>query len=425
MIIMKNIYIYILALLVLGVSCSEGERFDVNKDDTTPPGEISLKSYKPLYGGARFYYVMPNDEDLLSVEAEYTNAKNQTFKFSSSYFVDSLDIYGLPDINEHTIRLFAVDRAGNRSKVTEVKVRPMEPAYQRVAKTTIVKSGFSSFFLDWKNELKQNINVYVDFEFVENGIPRKLTSVFSSNLDQDRRFVNDLKLGINDKIKIKVRVEDTYGNITEQIDKGEISLLEDNEIPKVAWSLPKTNDSIGGVPMCFGDGYEGRARYVIDGIIDRGDNLNFMHTNARGRTGKAADGNMPWNFMIDLGDYYELSRIVTVQRHSGGLANINRGQYYKTENVGIYRMYYWDQDIANWVLINENQVKFQEGLSDLDYVKLGEAGDMAYMYPDDPKYTKKTRWFRYEAVKGFTSNYTLLDANCLSEITLFGRKANN
>ncbi|HMR19745.1 MAG TPA: DUF4959 domain-containing protein, partial [Sphingobacterium sp.] len=368
---------------------------------------------------------LPNDEDLLSVEAEYTNAKNQTFKFSASYFVDSLDVYGLPNTNLHTIQLFAVDRAGNRSEPLRVEVEPLEPAYLRVANTMEVRSGFSSFFLDWENELKQNINVYVDFEFNDNGRHRTLTSVFSSNSETDRRFVNDLNLTSDQKIKVKVRVEDIYGNITDQIDKGEISLLEDIAIPKSAWTIPNANDSIGGIPMVFGDGLEGRAHRVIDGIIDRGDNLNFMHTNARGRTGRIADGNMPWNYMIDLGDYYELSRIVTVQRHSGGLANINRGQYYKANNVGMYRMYYWDDDLNNWQLISQHQIPVIEGLSDLDYVKLGEAGDMAYMYPDEPQFTKKTRWFRYEAVKGFTSNYTLDDGHCLSEITLFGRKATN
>ena len=132
---------------------------------------------------------------------------------------------------------------------------------------------------------------------------------------------------------------------------------------------------------------------------------------------------MPWNVIIDLGDYYELSRIVTVQRHSGGIDNISRGQYYQSENVGIYRMYIWDDATAVWDTVSTHQIEVPAGLSELEFVKLGEAGDMAYMFPDDPQYTRATRWFRYEALKGFTSNYTREDANCLSEITLFGRKS--
>src|SRR5690606_32423976 len=275
-----------LTLLVLFLSgCKEVERFKPASDDSTPPGKVTLKSYKALYGGARFYYTLPADEDLLSVEAVYTSESGKNFTFSSSYFIDSLDVYGFPDTKEHSIQLFAVDRAGNRSEPLDVSVEPLEPAFSRVANSIEVKPGFSSFFLDWDNELEQNINVYVDFNFTLDGENRTLTSVFSSNLAEDRRFVNDLFLPPTEKVGVKVRVEDIYGNITETMDKGSISLYEDNKLPKTAWSLPNPNDSIGGVPMVFGNGYEGRNRYVIDDIIDRGDNLNFMHTNSRGRTG--------------------------------------------------------------------------------------------------------------------------------------------
>lgn len=416
--------LYITFFLLLTFSCKEGERFKPNSGDGSAPGKVTLKNYKPLYGGARFYYSLPPDEDLMSVEAIYTSKSGKTFTFAASYFVDSLDVYGFPSTDEYTIQLYAVDRAGNKSEALDVSVTPLEPAFSRVANSMQVKPGFSSFFLDWENELKQNINVYVDFTFNQDGASRTLTSVFSSNLEKDRRFINDLFLPPTEKVAVKIRVEDIYGNITETIDKGSISLFEDNKIEKTQWVLPNPNDSIGGVPMVFGDGYEGRNRYVIDDIIDRGDNLNFMHTNSRGKTGKTADGNMPWNFIIDLGGYYELSRIITVQRHSGGLANISRGQYYRNENVGMYNMYIWDDATSSWEFVSQSKIIVPEGLSELEFVKKGEAGDMAYMYPDEPAYTKPTRWFRYEAIKSFNGNYTLEDGNCLSEITLYGKKRN-
>lgn len=416
--------IYVITVLSLCFSCKEGDRFKPNSDDSQAPGKVTLKSYIPLYGGARFFYTLPQDQDLMSVEAVYTNKLGKVFTFAASYFVDSLDVYGLPSTDEYNVQLFAVDRAGNRSEALNVDVTPLEPAFSRVANSMEVKPGFSSFFLDWTNELKQNINVYVDFTFKQNGETRSLTSVFSSNLEKDRRFINDLALPPSEKVDIKVRVEDIYGNITASIDKGQISLYEDIKVPKDSWVLPNPNDSIGGVPMVFGNGLEGRNRYIIDDIIDRGDNLNFMHTSSRGKTGRTADGNMPWNFIIDLGGYYELSRIITVQRHSGGLSNISRGQYYRDENVGVYNMYIWDDISNSWEFVSQNKIEVPLGLSELEFVKKGEAGDMAYMYPDEPAYTKRTRWFRYEAVKSFNGNYTLEDANCLSEITLYGRKSN-
>jgi len=410
--------------LLAVLSCKEKDRFRPGSDDGTPPGKVELREYKPLFGGARFFYYVPNDEDLMAVEAVYESPNGRSFTFSASYFVDSLDVYGFPSTEEHAVRLFAVDRAGNRSAPVTVHVKPLQPAFTRVSESIEVKPGFSSFFLDWTNELEQNINVYVDFSFSQNGQDRQLTTVFSSNLARDRRFVNDLDLSPQEKVAVRVRVEDMYGNMTEPVDKGQIALYEDVKIPKADWTLPEPNDSIGGVPMVFGNGLEGRNRYVIDDIIDKGDNLNFLHTSSRGRTGRLADGNMPWNFIIDLGDHYELSRIITVQRHSGGLANIARGQYYRYENVGIYNMHIWDDAANAWEFVSQHKILEPLGLSELEFVRMGEAGDMAYMYPDDPKYTKPTRWFRYEAVKGFGGNYTLDDANCLSEITLYGRKSN-
>ncbi len=409
------------ALLTSWASCEDdlGRR---TSDDTTPPQPPSNITYEPLFGGARLFYTLPDDEDLLHIEASYTSKNNKLYSFSASYFVDSLDVYGFGDTQSHKIEVYAVDRAGNRSTPVVLDVTPLEPAITRVAKSIEIKPAFNSFFVDWQNELEQSINVYVDFSYTQNGERKEFTSVFSSNLPEDRRFVQNLRLNSGEPVQVKIRISDIYDNITEPIDKGEISLLTDMKIPKDQWFLPAANDSIGGVPQAFGDGLEGRLRYLIDDIIDRGDNLNFMHTHSRGRTGNTADGNMPWNVIIDLGAYYKLSRIVTTQRHSGGINNVNRGQYYQYENVGIYEMYIWDDDTEAWEYVSEHTIPVPVGLSELEFVKKGEAGDEAYMFPDEPQFTKPTRWFRYRAVKGFSANYTRDDANCLSEITLYGQK---
>ncbi|WP_226995421.1 hypothetical protein, partial [Candidatus Symbiothrix dinenymphae] len=59
-------------LLLLGVggfySCAEGERFGISSDDTTPPTPPVFDSVRPLEGGAEFFYKIPSDEDLISIE---------------------------------------------------------------------------------------------------------------------------------------------------------------------------------------------------------------------------------------------------------------------------------------------------------------------------------------------------------------------
>lgn len=421
----KNNILVIASFLFLLFSCKEEMVHRIASDDTTPPQPPTQITYEPLYGGARFFYEVPNDEDLLSIEAKYTNKAGESFSFAASYFVDSLDVYGFGDTINYNVELFAVDRVGNKSEPVVVPVKPKESAISRVIKSLDLKPAFGSFFIDWQNELEQSINIYVDFNYSQNGESKSFTTVFSSNLAQDRRFVENLDLASDEPVNVSIRVSDIYGNDSDPVDMGQISLLEDVPIEKSKWILPAANDSIGGVPQGFGDNVEGRLVSVIDGIIDEGSNLNFMHTGARGRTGKSADGNMPWNVIIDLGDYYELSRIITHQRHMDFCGDLCRGQYYRGENVGIYEMYIWDDETSTWEYVSQNKIEVPVGLSELEFVKKGKKGDMAYMFPDEPQYTKPTRWFRYRAMKGFGGNYTLDNANCLSEITLYGKKSGN
>jgi hypothetical protein len=202
-----------------------------------------------------------------------------------------------------------------------------------------VTPGFGSFFVDWENELGQNINVYVDFTYTENGVQKEQKLIYTSRLPEERWYIRGFdKLTENDHISLNMRVEDTYGNITELIDKGDFVLLQDEVIPKDKWRIFEANDSIGGVPMGFLSGNGQLAKFVIDGFIDDGINRSYGHTYGVGRTGQTKDGNVPWNYIIDLGEEYEISRIITHQRYELGNA-YDYGTYYTGFNVGTYAMY--------------------------------------------------------------------------------------
>jgi hypothetical protein len=409
------------ALILLGIaSCEEGYRYEVNYDDTRAPGRPTIiKPYLPLYGGARFYFDIPEDRDLLSINAEYTTEKGKTYTFSASYFSDSLDVMGWGDTKEHEVILYALDRAGNRSDTLLRKVIPLEPVTSRVASTLEVIPAFSSFFVNWENELKQNVNVFVEFY---DGTKDNLLIYTSNDSLATQQILNQDPAK---PVQVQVHVEDEYGNISRTVEFGDIELLQDEEIPKTSWVVPKYGFEKGNVLQVYGDGVEGRLEYVIDGIIDLNNNVNFMNTYNKGATGLEKDGNIPWNLIIDMGDYYQLSRVNTVQRHDNASATseLSRGMYYTSENVGIYNMYFWDDAWDAWILIGQHKIPIPAGLSETEISLKGQKGDEAVMYPNDPRFTKPTRWFRYEALKGFDGNYSSTVANCLSEITLYGKKA--
>jgi hypothetical protein len=399
-------------LLLAGLSaCKEQGRFEIGYDDTVPPGIPACLRYEPLYGGARIFFNPPTDRDVLSVDATYLNALGETVWFSASYFEPYIEIYGFSDTLIHEIQLYAVDRAGNRSEMLPVAVKPLEPAYTRVARSMYIKAGFASFYVDWKNELEQIINVYVDIDYTQQGQYNERKFIYTSNLEKERLFIRDLELTTQEAIHVKVRVEDSYGNRTEYIDKGSINLLEDEIIPKDKWTMPDKGDKVGGVEMTDLSHFEGRPTYAIDGMIDDGKNLNYSYSSK----------NTPWNIMLDLGEEWEISRVMTNQRYHGGGSAI-RGAYYDGENVGIYRMYIWDDTGERWDSVVTHKIPYQEGFSDMEYKQMGLAGDIAYLYPDEPQFSPPTRRFRFEALFGFRDNYTSLNAPCLSEITLYGRK---
>jgi hypothetical protein len=418
-------------------SCSEESRWDINSEDTVPPAAPVISGYEALNGAARIFYMPPADADVASVDAQYTRKSDgRVFRYSTSYFSNSILIPGLTDTIFYDVELYAVDRAGNHSPKIVYPIKPMESAIMKVKQSMILKSGFNAVFAKWTNELKESVNVYIDYSFTMNGTARTLTKVFTSSTKDNRYYISDLAIPEDSPIKLKFRVSDDFGNYTEYSKDTVIYVLKDMEVPKLNpdrmpyWSLPAALtvpfEAYGDkVKQVFGNAADGHISKVIDGIIDESENLNYMMAEGSADAG-AIYSPMPWSLIIDLGQKYELSRILTHQRHTkngGPDEDVKRGNYYGQGNIGQYRMYLWNDSINLWELISYHKIEMPQGaLSELEWNKLGRAGDMAYMYPDDPKFTRPARWFRYEALSGFENNYAIGSGGCLSEITLYCKR---
>ncbi|GHT24822.1 hypothetical protein FACS189430_10450 [Bacteroidia bacterium] len=428
--------IAVFMLLAVGgfYACEEGERFGVSSDDTTPPEPPVFDTVHALPGGARIFYKLPADKDVLSIEASFTATNGKLIKSAVSLFAPYLEIFGLPDTLEHTLHLYALDRAGNKSKVQDVKVTPLEPTYSKVANSLEIHPAFGAFMLAWENELKQDVNIFVDFSFSDNGVNRSIRQVFSSVDSVERKFIKGLNLPESETVTLKITVEDLYGNRMEKSDIEPLHLKTDEQLKKEDWLFPLAGTLIGGVGMSNGNCYYGNIKYLNDGNCnDVNHPGQFAFFNVQYNDPANNIKNDPFNVMIDLGDKYVLSRIVTHQRRywdPASLATNPRGNYYLDYNVGIYNMYYWDGNdeatVGTWKLINRIKIPMpSDGMTDLEIVYQAELGDESMMYPEKPDFTPATRWFRYEVVAPFLNNYgtDLSQASCLAELTLYGRKA--
>lgn len=432
-------------LLLVGVSgfyaCEEGERFGISSGDTTPPTAPVFDSVQRLPGGGRLFYQIPPDEDVISIEASYTAANGKLIKSAASFMAPYLEVYGLPDSLEHTIQLYALDRAGNQSRSVDVTFEPLKPAYLKVAKGLTVKPAFGALLVEWENELKQDITVFVDFTFPFNGAQRSMSQVYSSRDSIEHQFIKGLNLSEQEAVSVKVTVEDLYGNRSETVDKGSLHLFTDSELDKSKFVLLNPGDTIGGVRMGYGSSFQGQIEWLIDDKIDyltgygkwEGVVANYacwgVYTVMIDGVNVNAQRN--WNILIDLGDKYELSRIVTHQAWTNSsranMSPTNRGFYYGEWNVAIYNMYWWDGNdaatVGEWKLIQQVKIPMPSAdMGVMDIIRQAIAGDEALMYPDDPDYTPATRYFRYQCVNGFANNYNGT-AEVLAELTLYGKKA--
>jgi hypothetical protein len=408
-----------LLAVVMLVGCAESRRYEISYDDNIPPGPPEFVRFISLTGGARVYFKMPmGDEDLLSIDVEHTIPSGKTIRTQASYFTEFVDIYGFADTLWHDVSMYCTDRAGNRSQSITFQVKPKVSVLGLIEDNLLVKPGFGAFVVQWENLDMQRVLAYIDINYTLDGEAKTYNSSYSSSADTVRLTISGFdNFPDNTVYDLHLRFEDDYGNQTPDIVIDNVQLLEDDVLPKTKFRMLAAGDSLGYnettgvfVKMVNGNEVEGNIDYLFDNKYNDVNNLNYIYTNV----------GAPWNIIVDLGANYRLSRIVTFQRRiKATWDEFSKGYLYADPNVGRYNMYYWDDVKANWTLIREVKIPIVTGL-EMAVIRAGKEGDMQYMDPKEPGYTPATRYFRYEALGGFGSNYTSTEARAISEMALYG-----
>lgn len=423
---MKALYYFLLStLVILGwVACN-----NTIERDQTPPGVVSNIVFTPQYGGGYFTYTIPDDVDFLYTRAEYIIDTGAKISKTSSVYSDTLFIEGFGSEKEYDVKIFSVDRYANESKPVLLKVKPLAPTTKAVLTTVSVKPGFSSLVLDWENELRKTVTLYVNVK-VGN---REATKIYSSNLLEDRFIIDNLK-GVPHAVKVFIK--DTYENQTEVKDFGQITPLIDGAISKKQWSFLRDqllygnrwnyesdpdpfnqepfeeyqgtwrDDSMKNGRETF---YEGRIEKFWDNEYDYEPklNLNYFHTGPQ---------SYPFSYFIDMGREIKGSRFKIWQRNVWGML-------YGGENVEIWEIWISDdKDPADgifdgWELVG--RYKIVQPANVIEARNEARDGHEYLFYPDDPRFTKPFRYLRYKGIKQFDNG----NSGCTSEITIFGTEA--
>ena len=113
----KYLYILIPALL-LAASCQE-EPIGSVPVDSVAPGAVTEVNVENVPGGANITYTLPDDEDLLYVQAFYTLENGTPANVMSSMYSDTLKIRGYANPADYPVQIVAYDRSGNASAAVE------------------------------------------------------------------------------------------------------------------------------------------------------------------------------------------------------------------------------------------------------------------------------------------------------------------
>lgn len=413
------------ALLAVGFAgCkteSEGSR------DTVPPGKLSNVEFTPLNGGGYFRYTIPSDEDYLYARAEYETDAGETISRTSSVYCDSLMISGLGSVRPYEVRLYAVDNSANESEPVVMEVTPLEPNVTAIASTLKIYPGFSALVITLENPLEEAVDIYVNIKTADG---REALKVYSSNLPEDRIFINQLEAI---PYTVSAYIQDRYGNATPEMDFGTMTPLEDYELSKDSFTFLRDQLLYGShwdygepvwedqhpyedyMPMYTQDSmknaketnFEGNINKFWDGMIDEdvSYSLNYFHSGT----------SYPFSYFIDLGREVCISRLRIWQRNQYQWAK------YSVKTFHIYISNDPDPSdgvLDDWEYVGEYTLNKPAGEAEakLEFTE----GSEFWVYPDDPQFTRPFRYLRFKAVKDF-DNGTI---GCMSEITLYGKEAN-
>ncbi|MDP4277218.1 MAG: DUF4959 domain-containing protein [Bacteroidota bacterium] len=288
-----------LVVVVLFFACSDDNLLrPFGPGDDAAPGVLTNVTYTALAGGAKFNYVLPPDNDLSYVKAEYYVNGVKKSAISSQYNT-TLTVEGLPEKKEYNVDLYCVDKSGNVSKPTRVTILPEESPVKVMRESLKCTADFGGFRIDYENPSKSELSIY----FLKGDtVSGKLVFYQARVFSQAKGTYQVVGLP-NLTNKFGVFVRDRFGNTS--------STLEFEDKPWREEYLDKSKFKYVGAPKVVDNddwySWMGRPQNLWDDIVGE---WNFAQT--------GADGKYPHYFCIDLGDTVPIGRILFQQRLGNG-----------------------------------------------------------------------------------------------------------
>jgi hypothetical protein len=284
---MKNLIILFI-LVSLFTSCGEMEKEPLD-NDTVAPSNVISHEITNLPGGALITYTLPDETDLLYVEAEYTLTNGEKYVSKSSIFINMISIEGFGDTLPHDVKLYVVDRSENRSEPLTITIQPEQPSVKTVKETVEMTADFGGVLFTWENPDNAPLAFFILAED-STGVVSPIETVYSA--------ISDGKYALRgfdpSERKFGVVVQDKWKNTSDTLEQMITPLFEQKLDKKLYSSLSLPGDANMNA-------WEGKSAYAWDDDV-----TTFNHS--------AAGTGWPQYFTIDLGVMARLSRVNILQR---------------------------------------------------------------------------------------------------------------
>jgi hypothetical protein len=402
------IYSYLFLATTLMNNCKE-DSVVLYPVDNTPPQQISNVVVNNIPGGAKLTYQLPDQEDLLYVQALYNLPNGNSMITKTSVFSNTMLVKGFGKSQKSTIQLVSFDRSMNQSKPLSVDIKPLDSPIYGILDSLKVQESFGGFKLTWQNPYKEDVVLGVLLKNRTTGAFSYIDNFYSSEA-LSKKSIRGMD---STSATIGLFVRDTYENYTDTLVMNVKPLFE-QEVPKSGFVAMTLSKKFSVEP--YGGALPSK---MWDGITNVDNNLYYLKINTAVQTGLPII--LPI-FTFNMGLKVKLSRFRLWQRvdYLFVLHNPKLFEWYGTNDAVVAA----DAETTGWET-NPKWIKIMSGESrrpsslatgsaltteDVAYARAGEE----FEFPLD---APAVRYLRFKLLSTWSGSTSLH----INELTFWGQ----
>lgn len=369
-------------------------------DDPTAPALVTNVRVENRDGLAKIMYTVPEDDNLLYVQAEYVGTNGEPVETKASYYVDSIIVNGFADTAEHEVSLYSVSKCGAKSEPVLVTVKPKEAPIFKVFRSLQIENSFGGFRITAANPTGDNIGIIVlsQNEFKEYEVDN-YKSVYITAGEKDILA----KVRGMDTVtqRLGFYIQDRWGNSSDTLYQ-DITPIYETELDK---SKFKTYKLPGDAPQVTNGA---RLEYAWD------DRTGWPYTSF---TDQTSGGSSPHIITFDMGVTAKLS-LIWIRPYP----ELDPQQFYYLTTLKRFEIYGSTSPSSNgaldnsWILLDSFEVIKPSGTAYGKDTDLDRETATAGFNFEIPLNASKVRYLRIRCLENWAGG----TAQSINEITVYG-----